>query len=199
MSDTAKPRRVLRRQFWNSSNVQLRFVLFAMLGSAVLASLISLTVFGGTWALLLQDTSMSGSGKLPETVFSETGRRVLAIAGGLLVLFMAIGGLVSIFVSHRVAGPLYRMNRILKDPRLRQGDLGRLRHGDALKDFFDDFKGFVGEHQALEARHDDLKATAADIARRLDQGAPTAEEARSMAHRLEEAIDESDREETEAA
>lgn len=79
-------------------------------------------------ALTLDDPSLS------ETQREETSRQVLALHGQLGIavpLILALCVLHSLFVSHRIAGPLYRFIRIFK--AVGEGDLSkpvRVRRGD---------------------------------------------------------------------
>ena len=53
-------------------------------------------------------------------------------------------GLLGIYFTHKVAGPVYKMKRLLK--QVGQGNLrveARLRKGDELQDFFDTFTQMV--------------------------------------------------------
>ena len=55
-------------------------------------------------------------------------------------------GLAGIVVTHRVAGPIYKMKKQLRD--LRKGNYeipAPLRKGDELVDFFEEFRRMVGE------------------------------------------------------
>jgi nitrogen fixation/metabolism regulation signal transduction histidine kinase len=67
-----------------------------------------------------------------------------ALVGSLLVMVVLIG-MLGIYFTHKVAGPIYKMKLLLK--RVEQGKLtvppGRLRKGDELQDFFDAFAEMV--------------------------------------------------------
>jgi nitrogen fixation/metabolism regulation signal transduction histidine kinase len=78
-------------------------------------------------------------------------RTTLYVGLGLLVVALALAGIV---VTHRVAGPIYKMRRLLRevaDGKLRVP--GRLRKGDELVEFFETFDIMVRnlrERQAAE-------------------------------------------------
>lgn len=70
---------------------------------------------------------------------------LFTIFGLLAVLVLALG-IVGIVITHRVAGPVYKMTRYVQ--RLRQGTLvepAPLRHGDDLVEFFDELRLAVRE------------------------------------------------------
>jgi nitrogen fixation/metabolism regulation signal transduction histidine kinase len=62
-------------------------------------------------------------------------------------------GLLGIYFTHKVAGPVFKMTRLLK--QVGEGDLHvetRLRKGDELKDFFDTFAKMVFDLRQIETR-----------------------------------------------
>src|SRR5579859_514047 len=75
-----------------------------------------------------------------------------SLVGGLALMVVLIG-LLGIYFTHKVAGPVYKMKRLLK--RVGQGHLGvesRLRKGDELQDFFDAFTQMVAGLRDMEKR-----------------------------------------------
>jgi nitrogen fixation/metabolism regulation signal transduction histidine kinase len=73
------------------------------------------------------------------------------LVGG-LALMVTLIGLLGIYFTHKVAGPVYKMKRLLK--QVGTGDLhvdARLRKGDELQDFFDAFTDMVASLRAFEA------------------------------------------------
>jgi len=69
---------------------------------------------------------------------------LLGTLGSMLVLLVIILGLAGIVITHKVAGPIFKMKRLLKD--VGDGKLvvpGRLRKGDELVEFFDVFATMV--------------------------------------------------------
>ncbi|MDP9149239.1 MAG: hypothetical protein M3O36_04755 [Myxococcota bacterium] len=80
---------------------------------------------------------------------------LFSLVGGLTLMVFAIG-LFGIYFTHKVAGPVFKMKRLLK--QLGGGNLtvdARLRRGDELQDFFEAFRRMVTglrqfERQQLE-------------------------------------------------
>ncbi len=76
-------------------------------------------------------------------------RQQKQLVGGLVAILavMVIAlGLVGIVFTHRVAGPVFKMKRLLR--QVGEGKLvvrERLRKGDELQDFFETFEAMVGE------------------------------------------------------
>lgn len=82
----------------------------------------------------------------------------LALAGALL-LFALLTGVASIVLTHKVAGPLFRVRRIVGEVAVGKFEPPKyaLRDGDELRDLFDDVSKMV---TALKERREDQLATA---------------------------------------
>ncbi|MGD0676194.1 MAG: HAMP domain-containing protein [Polyangiaceae bacterium] len=74
-----------------------------------------------------------------------------SLVGG-LALMVALIGLLGIYFTHKVAGPIHKMKRLLR--QVGEGNLhvdSRLRRGDELQDFFDVFTQMVDNLHRTEA------------------------------------------------
>jgi nitrogen fixation/metabolism regulation signal transduction histidine kinase len=99
------------------------------------------------------------------SIVRQQGTMLTAVVGGLAAMVLLIG-LFGIYFTHKVAGPIFKMKRLIK--QVGDGDLAvdaRLRKGDELHDFFTAFAEMV---EALRARRkheaEDLEA-AIELAR----------------------------------
>lgn len=75
-----------------------------------------------------------------------------SLVGGLALMVVLIG-LLGIYFTHKVAGPIFKMKRLLK--QVGDGHLhvdARLRRGDELTDFFDTFTQMVQGLRQMESR-----------------------------------------------
>jgi methyl-accepting chemotaxis protein len=75
-----------------------------------------------------------------------------SLVGGLALMVVLIG-LLGIYFTHKVAGPIFKMKRLLK--QVGDGHLhvdARLRRGDELTDFFDSFTQMVQGLRQMESR-----------------------------------------------
>jgi hypothetical protein len=86
-----------------------------------------------------------------QSQFSQSDRTVLwGIIGFGVILVLSIGG-VGILLTHKVAGPLYKISSFFG--RIRDNRLGpapaKLRKGDELQDFYSTFREM---HQAVRGR-----------------------------------------------
>jgi hypothetical protein len=73
-----------------------------------------------------------------------------SLVGGLALMVVAIG-LLGIYFTHKVAGPVFKMKKLLK--RVGEGHLlfdAKLRKGDELVDFFDAFTQMVSGLRDME-------------------------------------------------
>jgi nitrate/nitrite-specific signal transduction histidine kinase len=82
-----------------------------------------------------------------------------SLVGGLSLMVVLIG-LLGIYFTHKVAGPIYKMSRLLS--QVGKGNLrveARLRKGDELQAFFDTFTQMVSGLRDFEKRRlDDVEA-----------------------------------------
>jgi signal transduction histidine kinase len=75
---------------------------------------------------------------------------IWSLVGGLALLVFAIG-ILGIYFTHKVVGPVYKMKRLLK--QVGEGNLhvdARLRKGDELQDFFEAFQDMVANLRMFE-------------------------------------------------
>lgn len=106
-----------------------------------------------------------------------------SVVGGLTLMVVLIG-LLGIYVTHKIAGPVYKMKRLLG--QVGQGSLrveARLRKGDELRDFFEAFTKMVASLRALEKQQLDLVDKAIDA---VDRGAK--EEAKASLGKVRDAM-----------
>jgi hypothetical protein len=85
-----------------------------------------------------------------------------SLVGGLALMVVLIG-LLGIYFTHKVAGPIYKMKRLLA--QVGHGNLhveARLRKGDELQDFFDAFTQMVAGLRGIE------KEQLAEIVKAID-------------------------------
>jgi nitrogen fixation/metabolism regulation signal transduction histidine kinase len=103
---------------------------------------------------------------------SQQQTMMLSLVAGLTLLVVLIG-LLGIYFTHKVVGPIYKMKMLLR--QVGDGKLnfqGKLRKGDELQDFFEVFAAMVeklkarqaDEVEELEAAMTEAKATGASDA-----------------------------------
>jgi nitrogen fixation/metabolism regulation signal transduction histidine kinase len=84
-----------------------------------------------------------------------------------LALMVIVIGLFGIYFTHKVAGPVFKMKKMLR--QVGEGNLhveARLRKGDELQDFFDAFTQMLAGLRKFERRQlDELEAAMGALAR----------------------------------
>lgn len=125
--------RFRRKQIIIDSTFQFQYMVFWILtGTGVL--LLGVLVFA-LWKML-------GGGRNPE--FSGPVIKTAVGMGIFVLLFCALMGILSIYLTHRVAGAAYRLQKTLRS--VAEGDLTqefRLRKSDYLQTLATELNGFV--------------------------------------------------------
>jgi nitrogen fixation/metabolism regulation signal transduction histidine kinase len=95
--------------------------------------------------------------KQQASIVRQQGTMMYAVVGGLALMVLLIA-MFGIYFTHKVAGPIFKMKRLLK--QVGDGNLAvdaRLRKGDELQDFFETFASMVESLRARQKREvDDL-------------------------------------------
>jgi nitrogen fixation/metabolism regulation signal transduction histidine kinase len=170
------------RNYLLDRKLQLRYTLMMVVLSSVLTA-----GLGYFWYTQMRTTSrtievralatMSDEDvqRIKDEMASQDRLRLLVLVGfGVLFAFSVAG--YGIVLTHKVAGPLFKISRYMND--MKEGKLGEvydLRKGDQLRDFFDTFKQM---HLALRKQAQDEVATLDEVIasteRHLAQAGPQA-------------------------
>ena len=160
-SETAMPRPVYKRKVKNyliDVGLQLRYTATIVIVAVVLTIILGIRIYQAT-----QDTSKvilwtglvdPATAQELQTQFAQSDRTVVwGIIGFGIILVLSIGG-VGILLTHKVAGPLYKISSFFG--RIRDNRLGpapaKLRKGDELQNFYLSFREM---HQAVRGRVED--------------------------------------------
>jgi nitrogen fixation/metabolism regulation signal transduction histidine kinase len=106
--------------------------------------------------------------------FAANDRRVLLVIVGFGFLLVLSTMAVGIWITHKVAGPLYSIEGIcarVRDNKLHPSLRQKLRKGDELKDFYSTFREM---YEALRTRADRDMTTLNDVIARLERGGANA-------------------------
>jgi nitrogen fixation/metabolism regulation signal transduction histidine kinase len=99
-----------------------------------------------------------------QTIAQQNTMLTSLVAG--LVLLVVLIGILGIFFTHKVVGPIYKMKMLLR--QVGDGKLnfyGKLRKGDEFQEFFEVFADMVEKLKARQRREVDELAEAMDAAR----------------------------------
>lgn len=171
-----EPKRVRRRAFLIDRKFQLKYTMIIVLVGVVVSALLGYFIF----RLNQENRDLLG---IEETMMAEV-QRIDSYTMYYLAGFVAVMALVlfiwGIFITHRVAGPIFIISRYLR--QLGQGDVPYtrpLRKGDELKAFFDTFSEMlnsmkqrnVEEAQLLEKIAGQIRSQGGDseAAKALDE------------------------------
>jgi hypothetical protein len=92
--------------------------------------------------------------------------RMRIVIVGVMALLVCAFGLLGIYFTHKVAGPIYKMKMLLT--QVGDGKLnfqGRLRKGDELQDFFETFATMTDKLKARQAKETESLSKAIEAAR----------------------------------
>src|ERR1051325_6148767 len=169
--ETAMARPVYKRKVKNyllDVGLQLRYT------AAIVIVAVALTGFLGYRII------QPGAAQELQSQFAQSDRTVLFnIIGFGVILVLSIGG-VGILLTHKVAGPLYKISSFFG--RIRDNRLGpapaKLRKGDELQDFYSTFREM---HNAIRGRVEEdvrvLENALAALESGGQAGSPTAQRA----------------------
>jgi hypothetical protein len=169
--ETAMGRPAYKRKVKNyllDVGLQLRYTATIVVIAVVLTAILGHRIYQAT-----QDTSKvilwtglvdPATAQELQSQFAQSDRTVLfGIIGFGIILVLSISG-VGILLTHKVAGPLYKISSFFG--RIRDNKLGpapaKLRKGDELQDFYSTFREM---HQAIRGRvEEDVKVLEGTLA-----------------------------------
>ena len=165
MADKAYRRKL--SNFLLDKGLQLRYVAFVTILSAIISGSLGYLIYQQERdaSEMIEQAAMSpmfaDDPELQAVIASDMQSRdtnLLLVMVGVGVGLVIILSLYLVVMTHKVAGPLYKVSLYFK--RWENGVLGEvypLRKGDMLRDFYDDFKA---THDAVRARYKDSNAVA---------------------------------------
>ncbi len=132
-------KRVIRKQYLVNNSLQLGMALRFFICMVLVAAASGWAVYYAVWQTVLVDFHGANLAKM----YHAISQRLLFYGLGLV---LCLSGL-SIFFTHKIAGPIYKVRRIL-DESVEKGSKPReirLRKGDQFKDFVSSFNKFLKE------------------------------------------------------
>ena len=161
--ESREPKRARRRTFLVDRSFQLKYTMIIVLVGVIVSALLGYFIHRLTVEnreLLGIDAAMLGE------VAKADSTKMLYLIGFvvLMAVFLFVWG---IFITHKVAGPIFIISRYLRE--LREGKAPHtrpLRRGDELRDFFEAFSAAVA---SLRQRHLDEAAALEQVAGNLEK------------------------------
>ena len=165
--------------------LQVRYTAVIVLISAVLTGGLGYFVFRkareASEVVLVTLVDKADDAATLETIkrsFESSDRLMLFTLIGFGFILCAVLTIYGIAITHKVAGPLYKISHYfgsIRDDRLEP--VVALRRGDQLQEFFDHFREM---HEALRRRAEEEVAILTSAIAVLEAGAPTGEAAREL-------------------
>jgi len=146
-------KRARRRTFLIDRKFQLKYTFIIVLVGVIVSALLGFFVYRTS----LVNSELIGMDSDMKSLVHQSDTQVLFyLVGfvGLMALALFIWG---IFITHRVAGPIFIISRYLG--QIRDGRVPEprpLRKGDELKDFFDVFSGMLSSLKQRNAEEAEL-------------------------------------------
>lgn len=152
------------RNFLLDKRFQLRWALAVVFATALIVAVMGYflyrTVGDSTDQILVQklaDPILTKEAVNAFFIQAESDKRstILILLSGLVSLVLLLGGLTIIY-THKIAGPVYKLRKILASIDGKNLQLfARLRHADELQEVFVDFDNMF--RRIREQRRDDIK------------------------------------------
>ena len=139
-----------RTRLFVDSRIQVSFIVY-LIGSIFAAVAIA---GAATFILVWNEVVRQGTGKNAglDILYAGTLSRVVPALCALAFLLALLGALGMVVLSHRVAGPVYRIRRILKDLEEGKDPEVALRRGDVLLPLAADLKRLADrQRRVMEA------------------------------------------------
>jgi nitrogen fixation/metabolism regulation signal transduction histidine kinase len=162
------PRRPYRRKLSNyllDKSLQLRYVVLVTAVSAVISGVLGYLIWhqeqeASSQVVSALDAVFSGDAEMHEDMVGRTSsddRNLLLRMAGVGLGLMTVLFLYLVVMTHKVAGPLYKVSRYFDEMAAgRLGPVYALRKKDMLQDFYDKFRDM---HESLREQHNlDLDA-----------------------------------------
>ncbi len=129
-----------RKRLIIARSLQFRYVSVVLLAMLFVALLEGFIVYKTIWNELLAESRYSDWAPLLTSVMKKADLRIMfGLVGSIAVMLI-----ISIYMSHKIAGPIYRIKKFMVEAA--KGDLSfelRLRKGDELTDLVDEFNLMV--------------------------------------------------------
>lgn len=135
-----------RLRLWVDREIQLKIVLYALISLAVACAVVSIVTFYNIWSDI-GDKVLRTEGV--EQIYLLSLKKFIITNFFLIILLGVLSALGMLVITHRVAGPAYRIKEILKDLYEGKNPTFAVRKGDALKPLLE-------ELEKLAARYDEI-------------------------------------------
>lgn len=145
-----------RLKLWVDREIQFKLVVYALVSLAVACAIVSIASFYIIWTDVAERILRTGE---LSNLYGASLKKFI-VFNIILILFLAVlVTLGMLLLSHKVAGPAYRIRNILKDLQEGKKPAFSLRKGDSLKPMLE-------ELEKLSARYTDIGESALNVVER---------------------------------
>jgi hypothetical protein len=135
-----------RRILWVDKEIQLRFVIFTIITLAISCFIVSSITFNNIW-MGISEKILKFSGI--DNVYSYSAKKFIILNFSLIILLAFLATLGMIILSHKVAGPAYRIRKMLKELQEGKYPEFKLRKGDTLTSIVEELEKFSNQYKEL--------------------------------------------------
>ncbi len=138
-----------RRQYLISKRIQFKYMALVLGAIVLLSTVIGLSIYFTHWSLLNQELS----GPREQVVLAEAYTRINFLLWLEVPLILIAAAFASLILSHKVAGPVYRLEKSAKE--VARGNLSQylhLRKNDELQGLAAAFNSVIDNMQCLVDR-----------------------------------------------
>lgn len=159
-----------RRKYLINRNIQLRYMGMVSVLIAIMCITSVWTAYVTMWSSY---SELVGDHPMLYATFAEMNRTLLLRFSAVLAAGMFLSVLITLFISHRIAGPMYRLEKILGE--IAGGKMPRaanLRKKDEFKELASAINSAIGR---LEKITDENRQIISRLNRLLEEGADKSE------------------------
>ncbi len=135
-----------RRILWIDTEIQLRFVIFTIITLAISCFIVSSVTFNNIWLGIFE--KILGIQNTRE-LYSGSIKKFISLNFSLILLLAFLATLGMIILSHKVAGPAYRIRKMLQDLQEGKYPEFKLRKGDTLTSLVEELEKFSRQYQNM--------------------------------------------------
>ena len=136
-----------RKKLWVDREIQLRFVIYTIIVLGIACIIVSSSSFYSVWTNIISKVLKAGD---INTIYTHSLKRFVVLNLGLISFLALLSALGMILVSHKIAGPAYRIRRTLKELQEGKEVDFKLRKGDALNPLAEEFEKFAEHYRQLK-------------------------------------------------
>ena len=136
-----------RKKLWVDREIQLRFVIYTIIVLGIACIIVSSASFYSVWTNIISKVLKAGD---INSIYTFSLKRFIILNLGLILLLAFLATLGMILISHKVAGPAYRIRKTLKELKEGKEVDFKLRKGDALNPLAEEFEKFAEHYRQLK-------------------------------------------------